>query len=135
MIKILIKYKFLFLSLVILLTVLACLKIPSVKINTDFSQFLPDDDPEYELYKALKSEIKDDESILIIGIEHIPSIYNKLFLQQAQTFIDSLQQVEGIYHINVHFIILVYPVDETIFKNDGALAINVCLLCSKNDTM
>ena len=63
MIKILIKYKLLFLSLVILLTVLACLKIPSVEINTDFSQFLPDNDPEYELYKALKSEIKDDREM------------------------------------------------------------------------
>ena len=109
MIKILIKYRILLLLLVILLTVLASLKIPSVKINTDFSQFLPDDDPEYELYKALKSEIKDDESILIIGIEHIPSIYNKLFLQQAQTFIDSLHQVEGIYHINA-LTNLSYPV-------------------------
>lgn len=88
---------------------MACLKIPSVKINTDFSQFLPDDDPEYELYKALKSEIKDDESIIIIGIEHIPSIYNEIFLQKTQSFIDSLYQIEGINNINA-LTNLSYPV-------------------------
>ena len=98
MIKILIKYRLLVLFLVILLTVLASLKIPSVTINTDFSQFLPDNDPEYVLYKELKSELKDDESILIIGIEHKPSIYNTLFLQEIRRFIDSLQNVDGIYH-------------------------------------
>lgn len=109
MIKILIKYRFLFLSLVILLIILACLKIPSVKINTDFSQFLPDNDLEYLHYKKLKSEIKDDESILIIGIEHNPSIYNKIFLQRTQSFIDSLEQVDGIYNIN-SVLNLSYPV-------------------------
>lgn len=31
--------------------------------------------------------------------------------------------------------ILVYPVDEAIFKNDGALAINMHILSSYNDTM
>ena len=109
MIKILIKYRILFLLLLILLTVLACLKIPSVTINTDFSQFLPDNDPEYVLYKELKSELKDDESILIIGIEHKPSIYNTLFLQETQRFIDNLHQVDGIYHINA-LTNLSYPV-------------------------
>jgi uncharacterized protein len=100
MIKILIKYRFLFLVLVILLTVLACLKLSSIKVNTDFSQFLPDNDPEYLFYKDLKSEIKDDNSILIIGIDHEPSIYNIKFLQKTQALIDSLNQVDGIYHIN-----------------------------------
>ena len=38
-------------------------------------------------------------------------------------------------NIIVHFIILVYPVDEAIFKNDGALAIKVHIICSYNDTM
>lgn len=100
MIKILIKFRLLILSLVIFLTILACLKIPSVTINTDFSQFLPDNDPEYALYKALKTEIKDDESILIIGIEHQPSVYDQQFLKYTQRFIDSLQRIEGINHIN-----------------------------------
>lgn len=109
MIKVLIKYRLLFLSLVILLTVLACLKIPSVEINTDFSQFLPDNDPEYELYKTLRAEIKDDESILIIGVEHTPSIYNKQFLHETQRFIDSLHQIDGINHINA-LTNLSYPV-------------------------
>ena len=31
--------------------------------------------------------------------------------------------------------ILLYPVDEAIFKNDGDLAINMYILSSYNDTM
>ena len=99
MIKILVKYKYVFLILVILLTIFACFNISSIKINTDFSQFLSDDDPEYEFFKNLKTEIKDDESIIIIGVRQEPSIYNKAFIRHVESFTDSLEQIETIKNI------------------------------------
>jgi predicted RND superfamily exporter protein len=68
-VKILVKYRFLL--LVIFLTFLASLKITSININTDFSQFLPDNDTEYNFYKEIKSEIQDDEYLLVLGIENL----------------------------------------------------------------
>jgi len=70
-VKILVKYRFWFLLLVIDLTFLASLKNTSININTDFSQFLPDNDPEYNFYKEIKSEIQDDEYLLVLGIENL----------------------------------------------------------------
>ena len=96
MIKILIKYRFWFLLLVISLTILTCLKITSISINTDFSQFLPDKDPEYAFYKEIKSEIQDDEFLLVLGIENKETVYNKKFIEKVKSITDSLKSIEAI---------------------------------------
>lgn len=99
MFKFLIRYKFLFLLIITVLAILAGRQIPSIEVNTDFSQFLPDNDPEYLFHKKLKSEIKDDESIIIVGIENNPTVYDSAFIMKTSSFIDSLNQVDGVYHI------------------------------------
>jgi len=95
--------------LIISLTVIASFKISTIKINTDFSQFLPDDDPEYLFYKKLKEQLKNDESILIVGIENSPTIYNRPFIEKVQTFIDSLEGIQGVNQIRA-ITNLSYPV-------------------------
>lgn len=99
MIKTLVKYKILFFLLIIFLTVIASFNISSIKVNTNFSQFLPDNDPEYLFNKNLKDQLKNDESILIIGIENLPTIYNKSFLKNVNAFTDSLENIENIKNI------------------------------------
>ena len=96
MINTIIKYKNVFFIVVIILVLLALAKIPSITFNTNFSFFLADNDPEYLFYKNLKSEIKDDESILIIGIKNETSIYEKDFINAVQHFTDSLKQLEEV---------------------------------------
>ena len=96
MIKTLIRYRFWFLLLVMSLTVLAGLKITSISINTDFSQFLPDNDPEYNFYKEIKSEIQDDEFLLVLGIENKGSVFNKVFIEKVKALTDSLKRSEDI---------------------------------------
>ena len=96
MIKILVKYRFWFLLLVISLTILASLKITSITINTDFSQFLPDNDPEYTFYKEIKSEIQDDEFLLVLGIENKETVFNKKFIEKVKSLTDSLNSIEEI---------------------------------------
>ncbi|WP_242117374.1 efflux RND transporter permease subunit [Aestuariivivens sediminicola] len=109
MIKILIKYRILFFLLLLSLTALAGLKISSIRINTDFSQFLPDNDPEYSFYKKLRTQLKNDESILIIGIDNAPTIYDKHFINKVQVFKDSLESIKGILQIG-SITDLTYPV-------------------------
>lgn len=99
MIKILVKYKVLFLLLVIIITGLALSNVKSIVVNTNFFQFLPDNDSEYDFYKQMKLEIKDDESLLIIGIRNEESIYNKNFIKKVQSFTDSLAQINEFKNI------------------------------------
>ncbi len=96
MIYTIIKYKYTFFIVVIILALIALAKIPSITFNTDFSFFLADNDPEYLFYKNLKSEIKDDESILIIGVKNETSIYEKAFINAVRSFTDSLKQLEEV---------------------------------------
>ncbi len=56
MYKALERYKYWYLTLVILLAILAGANLPYIKINTDFSQLLPEDDPEYAFYNQLKHQ-------------------------------------------------------------------------------
>ena len=81
------------------MSIAACLKIPSIEINTDFSQFLPDNDPEYIFYENLKPEIKNDESIIIIAIKNNPSVFDHIFLENTQIFLDSLRKLDGVKKI------------------------------------
>ena len=70
MIKLLIKYRFWFFVLISILGVLTGLKVTSINYDTEFSQFLPDHDPEHDFYKQIKSEIEDDEYLIVLGIEN-----------------------------------------------------------------
>lgn len=99
MLKIIVKYKVLSLLLVIIIIGLALSNVKSIVVNTNFFQFLPDNDPEYAFYKQVKLEIKDDESLLIIGIKNKESIFDKSFIESVQSFTDSLSQITEIKEV------------------------------------
>lgn len=94
--KTIIKYKYVLFVTVIVFVLLALIKVPSIKFNTDFSLFLADDDPEYFFYEQLKSEIKDDESLLIIGVKNDSSVYHKDFIKKVQSFMTDLKQLKEV---------------------------------------
>ena len=100
MIRYLLKFKFIALLIIAVLVIWFSSEIPSIKINTDFSQFLPDNDPEYTFYKELKNEIKSDETLLMIALEHNPSVFENDFLKDTKVFLDSLRGVEGIRRVS-----------------------------------
>jgi len=96
MIDLIVKYKSLLLILIIGSTVFALVKMQSLYFNTDFSQFLPENDPEYTFYNQIKSEIQDDENILVVGIENASTVFNFDFLNQVQIFTDSLKTIPNL---------------------------------------
>ncbi len=77
------------------LTIWAAFLLPSIKINTDFSQFLPDNDPEYQYYQNIKTQLKDNHAVLIFGIKNETTIYEKDFLYQVDSFVHNLKDIEG----------------------------------------
>lgn len=109
MIKKLIKYKRLLLFFVISMTAIAVWNIPSLYFKTDFSQFLPENDPAYIFYQYINSELENDEDILVIGIEHDTNIFNHEFLKKVETFSDSLRKLSGVKKIR-GLTNLTYPV-------------------------
>jgi len=99
MIRILLKYRYFLLLIVIVLTITAVLKIPSIQLNSEFLQFLPENDEEYLFYKKLNSEIQDDEYLLLIGVKNENTIFDTNFLQDVQTFSDSLNKLTNVKNI------------------------------------
>ncbi|MDX1472278.1 MAG: MMPL family transporter, partial [Flavobacteriaceae bacterium] len=94
--RMLLKYRFYFLGLILLTAILSCFKISSIQINTDFSQFLPDNDPEFSFYKDVQSQMKGSESLIVLGVTNTPSIYSEQFLNNVHVFVDSLKDINGI---------------------------------------
>lgn len=112
MIKKLIKYRYLSLVFVIILTAISLWFIPSLFFKTDFSQFLPENDPAYIFYKAINNELENDENILVIGIEE-EDIFNYDILKKVTIFIDSVSKLSGVRRIK-GLTNLTYPV-KTLF--------------------
>lgn len=99
MIKILAKFRYV-VSLLILLGVIATLfKISSIRVDTDFSQFLAENDPEYEFYKNAQLEIRDDESLLIIAVKNEQSIYNRAFLKRVNSFTEKIKKIPQVNNV------------------------------------
>lgn len=100
MIRLFIKYRYIFLVLVIGLTVFSLTRMHKLYFNTDFSQFFPENDPEYIFYKQVNSELQNNENILVVGIENTESIFNIDFLQETNAYTDSLRNISGIKKVS-----------------------------------
>lgn len=94
-----IKYKYLWLCLVLLLMLITLYNIQYLEIKTDFSQFLPENDSELTFYNKIKSELNDDENILMLSIKSEKSIFNKQYLNHVNQFTDSIRQINNIKKI------------------------------------
>ena len=70
MIDSLLKYRYPALIILIIFFGIALFKAPLAEINADVSQFFPEGDSDYEFYKRIKSEFKDDEQLILVGIKN-----------------------------------------------------------------
>ena len=66
------------------MAVLGVYKIPSITINTDFSQFLDQSDEEYTFFKKVQTHFEKDESLLVVALKNDPSVLEINFLKKVE---------------------------------------------------
>lgn len=88
---------------------LAVHRIPAIKINTDFYQFLDQDDDEYVFFKKVQSQLKDDQTLLLLAIKNQPTVLEINFLKSIDSTVQKLKNIEHVESIQ-SITTLSYPV-------------------------
>ena len=87
MINNLIKYRFVFLVIIIGLLLFSLGKVSSIQINADVSQFFPVNDPDYTFYEEINTKLQKDEYLLLIGIKNNDFILSNSLIIDCLCFI------------------------------------------------
>ena len=117
------KFKYLSLSCLLIAVVIAAFKAPYVQIDTNIAQFLHEDDSDFQFYQKVKSELKNNDNLILLGIRSKDSIFSKNFIASVKTLQDSLTNIEGVSNIN-SIINLKYPA-RSMFGLIGVPYINI----------
>ena len=89
----LLKYRYVVALLLILMAVFGVYKIPSITINTDFSQFLDQSDEEYIFFKTIQSQFEMDESLLVLAIKNDPGVLEINFLKKVDSLTKKIKDI------------------------------------------
>ncbi|MCB0793990.1 MAG: MMPL family transporter [Flavobacteriales bacterium] len=73
------------LLLVGLLTVCSLAVLRNVRFDFDFERFFPTDDPELDRYLAHRERFGSDMDMLLIGLQHGPSVFDSGFLERVDS--------------------------------------------------
>jgi len=68
--------------------------IPQIQTEFNFRDFLDKDDPDLAFFETLEKELDFENEILLIGIQHHPSIFNTKFLSELEAFTNKCGQLE-----------------------------------------
>ncbi|WP_242083917.1 efflux RND transporter permease subunit [Aestuariivivens sediminis] len=99
MVTYLIKYRYLILGLVIVLTLFFSTRATQIQVNADSAQYFHKNDSDYAFYERMKSEIKTEENLVILAIDHKRDVFNRSFMLQVQKLSDRLKQIKNVEHV------------------------------------
>nr|WP_299172402.1 MMPL family transporter [uncultured Allomuricauda sp.] len=71
-------------------------QIPSIEINTDFSQFLNKDNQAYAFYDSVNDKLKKDESLLILAIQNKTGVLEQSFLQKVDSLSREIKKIDAV---------------------------------------
>lgn len=99
--KFVLKYRFLLLVLLVLLTAVMGFFAMKVKLSYEFSKAIPTDNPRYQEYLAFKKTFGDDGNLLVIGVQskELFSLKNFKGYQELQGQLRKVKFVEDIISI------------------------------------
>ena len=92
--ELIIKLRWVTITIVLVLTVFLGYQIKDVKINSDIFSSLPDDDPDASLYKKIGDEFGGNNMGMIVL--ETDDIYTAEVLQHVKQITDSLRIIEGV---------------------------------------
>ena len=93
------KYKYLSLVCLVLVVLIASFNAPQIQVDTNIAQFFHEDDSDFRFYQKVKSEIPDNEGLILLGVKSKDSVFNIKFLEKIKALQDSLKKVEEIKNV------------------------------------
>ncbi|MCB9193923.1 MAG: MMPL family transporter [Flavobacteriales bacterium] len=83
------------------LITIGCLFIARhVRFDFDFERFFPTDDPELDRYIAFRDRFGSDTDLLLIGLEHDPSVFDRSFLVRTDSLARRLARLPDIEEVH-----------------------------------
>lgn len=84
-------------------------KIPSIKVNTDFSQFLDQRNEEYIFFETIQSQFETDESLLVLALKNDPVILEINFLKKVDSLTKKIKDINYVKSVS-SITNMVYPI-------------------------
>ncbi len=70
----------------IILSLLSCLLLPSLKFSFNFEQFFPKGDEDLEFFQDFIKEFETDDNFLLIALDNEPTVFELPFLTRVDSF-------------------------------------------------
>lgn len=81
------------LVLVVVLTILSILQLPSLRFNYHFEAFFPENDPDLTFFNDFKEKFGNDNDYILVGIREEGGIFDEEFLKEVSSLSDSLSNL------------------------------------------
>ena len=88
------KRKF-FVTLILLITVFMAYMSQFVQLNYDFSQTVPDSDPDMKYYNGFKKTFGEDGNVFAVGLKD-SAIFNLENFKTYQKLIQDVKEISGV---------------------------------------
>jgi uncharacterized protein len=121
--KIILRIKWLIISLVLAITVLLAFQIPHIRINSDVISSLPDTDPDALLLKKIGTKFGGNKTGMIVL--ETGNVYTTEVLSHVKQVTDSLKEIEGVSSVT--------SLTNIMHINDGADGMEIGQLVDEND--
>ena len=89
------KYRFLLLTLLLILTIFLGWHASKVKLSYEFSKAIPADNPKYKAYQEFKKKFGEDGNLLVIGVQ-TPDFFKASFFNDYAQLYKSLKKINGV---------------------------------------
>lgn len=89
------RYRFVLLTILLLLTGLMAWHASKVKLSYDFANAIPTDNPKYKAYQEFRKQFGEDGNLLVIGIQTKEIFQQNVFNDYAALH-DALMKIKGV---------------------------------------
>ena len=96
--NILLRYRFWLITILIIGTIFMGYQSTKTKMAYDNPKFIPEDDPDFLVYKEFKKQFGDDGSVMVIGIRS-PKIKSLSFFNDWYDLTEQIEKTKGIKQI------------------------------------
>jgi predicted RND superfamily exporter protein len=96
--RVILKYGYLWLALLLLATVFLGWQASKVKLSYEFSRAIPTDNPKYKEYQEFRKKFGDDGNLLVIGIQ-TKDFFSKNIFNNYNSLENGIKKINGVESI------------------------------------
>jgi len=93
--RMILKWKFLLLSVILLVTAFLAYHASQVKLSYEFSRAIPTDNPKFLEYQDFRQKFGEDGNLMVIGVQS-DKLFEAAFFNQYATLAKNIRKVQGV---------------------------------------